>query len=256
MPRDLEKLQFRVTFAAMHRPLIAAAVLAAIFSPLAAPAQQTPFGKSLDELTPTEILSLVRYSYTLHDRDFDARLRKDVNGAKFVPFKLSLKPNYIRFRFDDPPQAIHLDTAAERLALREIVQGSNDEISPEKYGEFVRGTDITYEDLALRFLYWPNPRVIAHETFKTRPAWKLQIVNPDARGPYGYVFVWIDKASGGLLKMEGYDRGGRPSMIKDFEVSHGKKMGDVWIADVIRVRSFQSGQKQGTTWLEILNLKD
>lgn len=241
----------------MQRILSLAALLATFtFAPALSSAQdgQTPFGKSLDELTPDEILSLVRYSYTLHDRDFDAQLRKDFKAVKF---KLTLKPNYIRFRFDDPPQAIHLDTAAERLALREIVQGSNAEIAEDRYGETIRGTDIAYEDLALRFLYWPNPRVVAHETYKTRDAWKVQIINPDNRGPYGFVFVWIDKASGGLLKMEGYSRETKPTMLKEFQVTHGKKMDDVWIADMIRVRSFDSsGKKQGTTWLEILNLKD
>ncbi|MEM7014284.1 MAG: outer membrane lipoprotein-sorting protein, partial [Verrucomicrobiota bacterium] len=194
----------------MHRILlIATSLLFAIAAPVAVQAQdnQTPFGKPIDKLTPDEILSLVRYSYTLHDRDFNAQLRKDFKAIKF---KLSLKPNYIRFRFDDPPQAIHLDTTAERLALREIVQGSNDEIPEARYSQTIRGTDIAYEDLALRFLYWPNPRVVGNETFKTRAAWKVQIVNPDTRGPYGYVLVWIDKASGGMLKMEGYSRGAKP----------------------------------------------
>ena len=239
----------------MHRfLLVATSCLLSCGALVPASAQQeTPFGKPLEQLTPDEILSLVRYSYTLHDREFDAQLRKDFQAIKF---KLSLKPNYIRFRFDNPPQAIHLDTGAERLALREIVQGSNGEIAPERYGERIRGTDIAFEDLALRFLYWPNPRVVDHESFKTRDAWKLQIINPDNRGPYSYVYVWVDKASGGLLKMEGYSHGARPEMIKQFEVTHGKKMDDVWIADVIRVRSYDDGKKEGTTWLEILNLKD
>jgi hypothetical protein len=107
----------------------------------------------------------------------------------------------------------------------------------------------------MRFLYWPNPQVVAQENIKTRDAWKLKLTNPDAKGPYGHVLVWIDKASGGMIKMEGYDRGETPKLLKDFEVSHGKKMEDVWIADVIRVRSFNGADKVGTTWLEILDLK-
>ncbi|MEO0448118.1 MAG: outer membrane lipoprotein-sorting protein, partial [Verrucomicrobiota bacterium] len=101
----------------------------------------------------------------------------------------------------------------------------------------------------------PNAEVLDHDRIKTRPCWKLRIINPDARGPYGYVYIWIDKASGGLIKLEAYDRQPKPQMIKDFEVSHGKKMGEVWIADTIRVRSFVDGKKFGTTWLEILDLK-
>jgi hypothetical protein len=237
------------------RPFLRSLSVGLLLGVLAGPgtaSAQTAFGKPLDELTPEEILRLVRTSYTLHDRDFDARLRKDFD---FVPFKLSLKPNYLRFRFENPPHAIHLDTDQEELALREVLPGKNEPVPPERYGEAVRGTDVTYEDLAMRFLYWPNPAVEAHETVKTRQAWRLRLVNPDEKGPYGHVLVWIDKLSGGMIKMEGYSRGETPKLIKDFEVSHGKKMEDVWIADVIRVRSFGDGGKEGTTWLEILDLK-
>jgi len=236
---------------ALTRNLLTLSLLLPALLPCAA-FGQTAFGKPLDQLTPDEILRLVRASYTLHDRDFDARLRKDFD---FVPFKLSLKPNYLRFRFENPPQAIHLETDQPELALREVTTGKNEPVAPERYGEGVRGTDVTYEDLAMRFLYWPNAKIVAQENIKTRDAWKLQLTNPDDKGPYGYVLVWIDKASGGMIKMEGYSRGETPKMIKDFEVSHGKKMDDVWIADVIRVRSFKDEDKVGTTWLEILDLK-
>ena len=236
---------------AFTRTLLTLSLLLPVLVPGAA-FGQTAFGKPLDQLTPDEILRLVRASYTLHDRDFDARLRKDFD---FVPFKLSLKPNYLRFRFENPPQAIHLETDKPELALREVLPGKNEPVPAERYGEGVRGTDVTYEDLAMRFLYWPNPQVIAQESIKTRDAWKLKLTNPDDKGPYGYVIVWIDKASGGMIKMEGFSRGEKPQLIKDFEVSHGKKMEDVWIADVIRVRAFNEGGKVGTTWLEILDLK-
>ncbi len=237
----------------MHSPklLLVLACLAA--SSLTYAQDETPFGKPLDELNPDEILRLVRYSYTVNDQDFESRLRKE---SEMIPFKLSLKPNYIRFRFDDPAQAVHLDTSGEQLILREVVAGSNAPVPLARYGEFIRGTDLTYEDLAMRFLYWPNPKVLdKRELIKTRPAWKLQLTNPDMRGPYGFVVVWIDRASGGLIKMEGYDRSEKPKLLKDFEVSHGKKMQDIWIADVIRVRSYENGDKRGTTWLEILDLK-
>jgi len=214
--------------------------------------ENSPFGKELEDLTAEEILKLVRYSYTVTNQEFEARLRKNF---QFIPFKLSLRPNYLRFRFSDPPQAVHLDTSDDELVLREVVKGSNEPVPIEKYGESIRGTDITYEDLAMRFLYWPDPMILEHTKIKTRPAWKLQLRNPDGRGPYGYVHIWIDKASGGLIKLQAFDHGESPAMVKDFEVSHGKKMEDIWIADILRVRSFQNGRKQGTTWLEILDIK-
>lgn len=234
-----------------HSVFLTLLVVAAAFT---ATAQQEsePFEKELSQLTADQVLKLVRYSYTVTDQEFEARLRKDF---QLIPFKLSLRPNYLRFRFEDPPQAVHLDTSEAELVLREVVKGSNEPIPPERYADTIRGTDITYEDLAMRFLYWPNPQILEQTKIKTRSAWKLRLINPDNRGPYGLVDVWIDKASGGLIKLEGYAHGPNPRMVKDFEVSHGRKIGDVWIADILRVRSFQDGKKEGTTWLEIVDIK-
>ncbi len=224
------------------------ATLAAALQPAALAQDGSPFGKKLEDLTAPEILKLVQYSYTLNDQEFPARLRKH---NQFVPFTLSLRSNYIRLRFAQPPQAIHLDTAGEELLLREVVEGSNAPVPAARYGEFIRGTDITYEDLAMRFLYWPDPELLEVDRIKTRQAWKLRVNNPDARGPYGYVLIWIDQQSGGLIQLEGYDRSEPAQRIKDFEVTSGRKIGDVWMADVIRVRSFQEDRKRGVTWLEI-----
>ncbi len=238
----------------MHRilPLILLLALSSTASAIDLP---NPFKKDKEELTPDDILSLVRYSYTLHDREFQAQLRKEFTT---VPFTLHLRPQYIRFRFVEPPQAIHLDTSAQQLVLREVVEDSNAPVPIARYGEVIRGTDITYEDLSMRFLYWPDPRVVDEELVynKTRPSWKLKLTNPDERGPYGFLYIWIDKMSGGMIKMEGYDRSPNPVMVKDFEVKGGKKFEDVWIADTIRVRSYTADGKEGTTWLEILNLNE
>ena len=228
-----------------------APVLTASFL-FAAQEEAAPVEKDLDKLTADEVMKLVRYSYTVTDQEFDAELRKNYT---IIPFKLSLRPNYLRFRFEDPPQAVHLDTSEEKLVLREVVKGSNEPVPAERYSEAIRGTDITYEDLAMRFLYWPNPQILEQTRIRTRPAWKLRLMNPDDRGPYGFVDVWIDKASGGLIRLEGYEHGKNPKMIKDFEVNSGRKIKDVWIADILLVHSFTDGKKAGTTWLKINDIK-
>lgn len=181
-----------------------------------------------------EVLRLVRYSYTLFNRDFAGSLQMGI--TKKVPFILSLKPEAIRFIFNDPQQVIYLDTKNNNFSLFEGVGGKEMKpVDPAKYGEAVRGTDVTYDDLSMRFLYWPDARIVKQEKLKGRDCINVRVRNPDGRGAYETVDIWIDKESGGMLKMVGWNREGRP--IRRFEVLHGKKFGDIWMVDVMRIET-------------------
>lgn len=199
------------------------------------PVDDAPFaGKTIDQMTANEVLKLVRASYTMFNRDFTGNLVTGI--TKRVPFLLSLKTDSIRFIFDNPAQVIYLDTRNQHFSLFEGVGGAEMQpVPPAKFGEKVRGTDITYDDLSMRFLYWPNARIVRQEKLKGRDCILLSIRNPDGAGAYSSVDVWIDKMSGGMLKMIGNDHGGRP--IRRFEVLSGKKFGDIWMVDEMRIES-------------------
>lgn len=214
--------------------------------------EETPtfLGKSIDQLTADEVLKLVRYSYTLYDHDFTGVLRMGL--SKKVPFMMSLKPESVRFIFDDPAQVILLDTRNQQFSLFEGVGGKElQKVDPAKYGEDVRGTDVTYDDLSMRFLYWPNAKIAGNEKFKQRDCWRVRVLNPGRSGDYATVDVWIDKASGGMLRMIGYNAQGRP--IRRFEVLHGKKFGDIWMVDEMRIETIDpsSGRVKSTTRMQI-----
>ncbi|MDA7921177.1 outer membrane lipoprotein-sorting protein [Verrucomicrobiales bacterium] len=202
----------------------------------AAPTSPAPSfaGKSIDQLTADEVLKLVRYSYTLYDRDFTGVLRMGL--VKKVPFIMSLKPESIRFIFNDPSQVVLLDTKNSSFALYEGIGGAQlKSVDPAKFDDSIRGTDVTYDDLSMRFLYWPNAKIVRIDKTKGRESWLVRVRNPTSAGAYSTVDVWIDKASGGMIKMIGYNSGGRP--IRRFEVLHGKKFGDVWMVDEMRIET-------------------
>jgi hypothetical protein len=222
---------------------------ATVNPPAAAPA---PPPKTIDELNAAEVLRLVRYSYTLYDRDFHGQLRVGLRTK--IPFTLSLQPNYIRFKFDDPIQIIHLNTEGEQFFLKEVVAGSDAEVPPERYAQNIRDTDVTYDDLSMRFLYWPDARIIRDtDVLKGRATWLIRARNPDGLGTYSTVDIWIDKGSGGLMKMLGYNAQGRP--IRKFEVLHGKKIDDIWMVDEMRVETLDpaDGKRVSHTYMEILD---
>ncbi len=207
-------------------------------------------GKTIDQLTADEVLKLVRYSYTLYNRDFTGQLRMSI--TKKVPFLLSLKPDSIRFIFSEPAQIIYLDTKDHNFSLLEGVGGNQlGPVSDAKYGQQIRGTDVTYDDLSMRFLYWPNARIIKEEKLKARETWLVRVRNPDGKGLYSTVDCWIDKASGGMMKMLGYNRQGRP--IRRFEILHGKKFGDIWMVDEMRIETIEpaSGKVKSSTRMQI-----
>jgi len=238
--------------------LLTAAVLSfSVTSGHAQEGNQPSFaGKPIDQLSADEVLKLVRYSYTLYDRDFTGVLRTGI--VKKVPFLMSLKPDSIRFIFDSPDQVILMDTRNDKFGLYEGVGGDDlKAVNPSKYDDVVRGTDITYDDLSMRFLYWPNAKIVQHDKFKARNCWVVRVLNPDGKGAYATVDVWIDKGSGGMLKMTGYNNQGRP--IRRFEVLHGKKFGDIWMVDEMRIETISpaaGGRVTSSTRMQIKSSVD
>jgi hypothetical protein len=199
------------------------------------PVDESSFaGKPISQLNADEVLQLVRYSYTTYNRNFTGELRMGV--TKKIGFHLGLKPDSISYLFDNPAQIIFLDTKNRSFALLEGVGGAPMKpVSPSKFDEQIRGTDVTYDDLSMRFLYWPNAKIVREEKLKGRNCILLSIPNPDGAGAYASVDVWIDKMSGGMVKMIGRDKGDRP--IRRFEVLSGKKFDDVWMVNDIRIET-------------------
>jgi hypothetical protein len=220
------------------------------------PADNAPSfaGKSIDQLNADEVLKLVRYSYTLYNRDFSGLLR--TGFATKVPFLMSLKPDSIRFIFEDPAQIIYLDTRNNSFALFEGVGGDEMKpVDPSKYDQTIRGTDATYDDLSMRFLYWPDARIVKLDRVKARSCWLVRVRNPARQGAYATVDVWIDQGSGAMVKMIGYNSQGRP--IRRFEVLSGKKFGDIWMVDEMRIETISpaaGGQIESSTRMQIKSI--
>ena len=91
----------------------------------------------------------------------------------------------------------------------------------------VAGIRVTVEDLSLGFLYWPDALLLGKETVRTRPAWKIEL-RPGKRGSeFAIVRVWLDEASGALLRIEGFDWQGHLS--RRFEVVSGQRIDGLWM---------------------------
>lgn len=195
-----------------------------------------------------EILESVRMLESRQQLDLDGQLRQD---DTVIPFHLTQNGSLIRYSFSDPDEVVELRLSENGSRLDVVTDAGNENFPAEKLNEKIRGTGVTYEDLALKFLYWPGGRVLGDETVHARSCWKLQLAAPSRDSQYANVFLWVDKKSGALMRMEGYDSNGK--LAKRFEVVSTQKIDNRWFLKQMRVDEMQpdTNKVQSRTYLEI-----
>ena len=195
-----------------------------------------------------KVLANVRLRQSRQQIDLRGQLRQD---ATIIPFRLVQNGPVVRYLFTNPEETLQVRLGANDSRLDEITRTGAEKIAAAKLDEPVRQTAITYEDLALKFLYWPNARVIGADFIRTRNCWKLQLQAPAFDSQYASVTLWVDKDNGALMRMEGYDSSGK--LVKRFEVVSAQKIEDRWYLKQMRVEAVdpQSARVTARTYLEI-----
>jgi hypothetical protein len=201
-----------------------------------------------------EILRIVRVAHAAQNRSLDGRLR---TRNKTVPFKLSMADKTVRWEFSDPPQTLVLRLGDKDARLEETGPDGTQKVGAARFDDKVRDSDITYEDLSLRFLYWPNAAVEGEQTMVLQKCWIVR-VEPPAKNDsqYGKVKLWIAQESGALMQAEAYDHSG--NFARRFKVISGQKTDDgLWILKQMRIESAGPTARGDTspTYLEIEKAK-
>jgi Outer membrane lipoprotein-sorting protein len=195
-----------------------------------------------------EILASVRLQQAQQQVDLQGQLREN---EKVVPFRLTQTGPVIRYTFSNPDEALQLRLGENDSRLEEVTRGGMEKITPAQFDHKVRGTGVSYEDLALKFLYWQDARVTGDDTIRTRSCWKLELKAPSRQSQYSNMFLWVDKSGGALMRMEGYDWNGQ--LAKRFEVVSAQKIEGRWFLKQMRIEEIQpgTGKVQARTYLEI-----
>ena len=198
--------------------------------------------------TAAEILANVRLQQSQQQIDVAGQLREN---QLVVPFRLVQTGAVVRYTFTNPDESLQLRLGDSDSRLEEITRGGIDKISGPEFDQKVRGTAITYEDLALKFLYWRRARVLGEDSIRTRRCWKVQVQAPSGASQYSNVILWIDKEGGALMRMEGYDR--NMKLAKRFEVVSAQKIEGRWFLKQMRIEQLnpETGKVQARTYLEI-----
>ncbi len=162
----------------------------------------------------------------------NAELRAS-DGTK-SPFVISSNEGVVKYLFESGPE-IALRLSDDSAELTERSGGSESSVRGAKLEQRVKGTPITYEDLALQFLYWPRAKVNGEEKVYGRNCWELEIQAPRGRSQYGVVRVWVDKENGAIMQMRGYNDQGKP--VKHFKVVSAQQIDSQWMLKEMRVEA-------------------
>jgi hypothetical protein len=215
---------FRHSFVIRHSSF----VISMVFAILSVFAETPPSAK--------DILDSVRMIESRQQIDLQGQLRQN---DVVIPFRLVQNGPLIRYTFTNPDETLQLRLGENSSRLELVSDSGTEKVGASKLQEKIRGTIVLYGDLAFKFLYWPAARVLGEENVRTRKCWKLQLRAPSRESSYSNVLLWVDKASGALMRMEGYDWNAQ--LIKRFEVVSAQKIEGRWFLKQMRVEQLQPG---------------
>ena len=186
------------------------------------------------------ILEGARMAATLTKLDDGLRGTVSKNDKK-IPVTLFLKGKDIQFQFQekakDPLRIFHMRIGDNAFNLFEIIDGKTVNFPAAKLVSPIGGTDLTYEDLALRFFYWPNPKLEGTEDVGGQSCYKIRVDKPKGTaGRYEVVYVWVHAKFGAFMRIRGHDKNG--GLVKEFQVEDVMQIDkDVWTLRKMQVSS-------------------
>jgi hypothetical protein len=203
--------------------------------------------------TAEEILSIVRRSYALQNHKMNGQLRDDATG-RTEPLTLTMKNQVMRFLFTNPPKEIvHLDLNTSPATLYQVRAGGSAQVEGDQFAASVRGMAFNYEDLSLRFLYWPRPQLMGEGRVSAQKCWIVRVTNPGKDGPYYVVDIYVHQGSGGAAKMEAYDRNSK--VVKRYQVNKVQKVDNATVLKELKIETVNpfNGEIKGRTYMTLDN---
>ncbi len=191
---------------------------------------------------------------------------KDVLGAirkgrLKVPFSLSSRGDTVVFQYKQDGVWKRFDVRiGEKKADLLIVQGGKAAVmAPSQYAQPIAGTDVTYEDLSLRFLYWKDGTILsdsANSRIKGRDCFIVQASNPTPGvGQFATVRMWIDKENGTVWQIDGYGTDGK--LKKRFSITSIQRLSDgTWFFKQMKMEIRNPQNDRRTIALDYLEMED
>ena len=117
-----------------------------------------------------QLMERARIAATLQHNDLKGHLEK--KGGPKSDVLLYLKGKEIQFQYltkGSPWSIFHMRLGRGEYDLFEIKGGKTFRFPDEKLSQPVAGTDLSFEDLSLRFFYWPKPKIEGARRYHRSP---------------------------------------------------------------------------------------
>lgn len=165
-----------------------------------------------------------------------------------VPADVGLSGRIILRNRKGIPQAEHDYVLTRSNAVTRLTIDGNPIIQPaetaqtNQTAQTLLGTDVTWSDLALDYLWWPDCSYDgAHESETVHgQVCSVVVMKKDDRA----VKVWVDRKTGALMQAEEW-RGDKP--VRRLWGTRIRKFGDRWMANVLEVETTGSGHRTKIT---------
>lgn len=200
-------------------------------------------------IDPDAMIRSIRLSATLQQMALEGSVRK--SDGKAAPLHLFVVGNDMQFLLKNTGERFNIRMGDEKAELRTIDGNGVTKYFPaKKLVEPIAGTDVTYEDLTLRFLYWPNAKLEGEEKANGDDCYKIRLDNKTGEGAYGVVYVWVHKKYGAFWQVRAHDREGKA--IKEFQVKEVMPLpgGKGYTIQQMRVNSLDGDRVKSVTYLE------
>jgi len=193
-----------------------------------------------------KILRQVRYQQTNQEVQFRGKLRV---GRETHPFVLRWDGGVMRYDFKLPAKAYMFRFDDRGADITEITRMGRKDVGKSRRDEELYESGVTFEDLAMEFLYWDDASYIGDDFLRTRTVWKIRVRPGGRQSSYDEVVLWIDKKTYALMRVEGYNNG---RLSKKMEVLEIQQLPETWALKRMRMEAYdERGKVRQRSYLEI-----
>lgn len=145
----------------------------------------------------------------------------------------------LRDSFGDPAEQLTIVRQPDGAWRRDYAKGQTLKSAPAPAdGSLIAGSDVTWNDLSLAFLWWTDGVIAGRESFMERDCLVLEFKPPQAPC---LTRVWIDEAMLMLIKVEEYND--QRTLQRRLAVRTFKKIDDTWLIKDMDIRRWPGNHR-------------
>ena len=136
--------------------------------------------------------------------------------VKEVPYEIDLRwgesPASATYRLSDtfgrPLRTLRVERFADGRLTTAVADGNGATNAPPTLADSVEGTDITWLDITLSYLWWPNAELVGEDEFRGALCDIVAVHPPEPIPGCASVRLWVDRKRGFLRQAEQFNEKG------------------------------------------------